>query len=478
MYYATDDAGFYSTVRLGRTQSLTPEGYLIIRDVPVARLGEMVYAAKELPWLVPGRDGTIRVQVTDQVLFHPDTLASFNGKPIADGHPEDLVGPENIREHSVGNMLNPRRGEGNDSDKFLADLLVTHAEGIKALRERGPDGQEIGLREVSLGYDADYEQSEPGRAVRTKMVGNHVAINVHGRCGPACAIGDNAMKHSLMTSAAAFKGAILTAFAAKDEKALAKALDEMPAAIEDPDKPSGHHVVVNVNAAKSGGADAAEPDKGDDPDKEKPAPFEKKVTDSLDKISAKLDATDKRLDAIDAWRVAKDAKEDDPDKDKPLVVKGDAEAPVDPKGEPNTKTGEPEPKNSKTTNSRAVDAKSVAAEAQDVKTRAEVLLPGVQFPAFDAKGGAKTLDALCGFRRKVLSHDKCVYQLPKGMDIAKMTCDAVAAVFTLASDTAMAKNDDNSKKGTLKVGDRAQLSSQIEEINKRNREFWNPAKKA
>ena len=47
-----------------------------------------------------------------------------------------------------------------------------------------------GVTEVSLGYDADYEQTAPGVGRQTNIIGNHVALVERGRCGPRCAIGD------------------------------------------------------------------------------------------------------------------------------------------------------------------------------------------------------------------------------------------------------------------------------------------------
>ena len=39
---------YYTVSKLGPKRSLTPEGYLLCQDVPVARTGEMLYAEGEL----------------------------------------------------------------------------------------------------------------------------------------------------------------------------------------------------------------------------------------------------------------------------------------------------------------------------------------------------------------------------------------------------------------------------------------------
>jgi len=75
-----------------------------------------------------------------------------------------------------------RPGDGPDFDKLMADLLITDSEAIFAIKQ--------GLREVSLGYDAQYVEDAPGRGHQTSIIGNHVALVPMGRCGPQCAIKD------------------------------------------------------------------------------------------------------------------------------------------------------------------------------------------------------------------------------------------------------------------------------------------------
>ncbi len=72
-----------------------------------------------------------------------------------------------------------------EDDILLADLLITDKAAIESVR--------AGLREVSCGYDADYEQIEPGRGRQRNIIGNHVALVEKGRCGSRCAIGDKDM---------------------------------------------------------------------------------------------------------------------------------------------------------------------------------------------------------------------------------------------------------------------------------------------
>ena len=159
----------------------TPEGYLLCLDVPIARTGVQEYQPEEVPLEAAGH-GPVRIYRMEAEVFAPETVASFEGKPVTLDHPEDNVSPESWRELARGVAQNLRRGEGESSDLLLADLLITDAEAIAAVRG--------GLREISCGYDAEYEGLGPGVGRQTGIIGNHVALVQAGRCGPRCAIID------------------------------------------------------------------------------------------------------------------------------------------------------------------------------------------------------------------------------------------------------------------------------------------------
>ena len=56
-------------------QSQTPEGYLICHGVPIARVGQQLYAAEELPEL-PSRGGVVVVDRPEAAVFEPAAIAS------------------------------------------------------------------------------------------------------------------------------------------------------------------------------------------------------------------------------------------------------------------------------------------------------------------------------------------------------------------------------------------------------------------
>lgn len=157
----------------------TPEGYLICRDVPIARTGEMTYQASELG--LDGPDRLVTVYRDPADVFHPDALASFEGKDITAGHPAESVGPANHSAYSRGHIQNVRRA----GEFVIADLLVKDASLISDIKNGV-------VREVSCGYNCVYTPLPDGRFRQTEIRGNHVAVVPRGRAGHEVAIKDSA----------------------------------------------------------------------------------------------------------------------------------------------------------------------------------------------------------------------------------------------------------------------------------------------
>ena len=133
-----------------------------------------------------GVGGWVSVERDPSEVFSPEALASMSGKPIVDDHPDDMIDPSNWSAHALGFVSNPRRGTGANSDCVVADLIFTTRSGIDLVRD--------GKRALSVGYNADYDQTQPGFARQKNIRANHVAIVSEGRCGPRCAIGDAASR--------------------------------------------------------------------------------------------------------------------------------------------------------------------------------------------------------------------------------------------------------------------------------------------
>lgn len=157
----------------------TPEGFLICHDVPIARTGPQDYLAREL-MLDGDPDRVVTVQRYPEDVFEAATLASFEGKPICDGHPPENVGPENYAAYTKGHVQNVRRS----GDYIVADLYINDANLAEEVRNNVK-------REVSCGYLCSYVPDGAGYR-QSNIRGNHVAVVPKGRAGSTVAIQDTA----------------------------------------------------------------------------------------------------------------------------------------------------------------------------------------------------------------------------------------------------------------------------------------------
>ena len=178
------DGQFLTVEHLSPHMEKTSEGYLLCRDVPISRVGEFEYSGLEVG--IPSKGGRVLMTRTADELFRPETIQSFNAKPVVIGHAR-FADPENWKDITVGIVQNVRRGQGDQADELLADLLLTDRKGID-LVESGR------LREVSCGYDASPVDDGDGKGHQVGIVGNHVALVEKARCGRACKIRDGEMK--------------------------------------------------------------------------------------------------------------------------------------------------------------------------------------------------------------------------------------------------------------------------------------------
>lgn len=164
----------------------TPEGFLICKNVPIARTGYQQYLGSEL-----SEDGDpselVSVYRSPKEVFAAATIASFEGKPVTNGHPHVDVTPSNYKKYAKGHVQHVRAGMGDDGDKIVADLYITDQDLINEIMD--------GKREVSAGYYAEDKREDSGQICQTKIRGNHVAIVNEGRAGHSVAIRDS--KHSV-----------------------------------------------------------------------------------------------------------------------------------------------------------------------------------------------------------------------------------------------------------------------------------------
>lgn len=197
---------YYGT-QISPNQIETAEGFLICRNVPIARTGRMEYLAHELQ-LDGDPERIVSVERYAEDVFEPAALASFEGKPVTDGHPPENVGPENYAAYLKGHVQNVRR----DGEHMVADLYINDG----ALADQVQNGVK---REVSCGYLCNYIRDGAGYR-QGHIRGNHVAVVLRGRAGREVAIKDAADEagKGRKTNMSDFWKSVLTAFgmAAKD----------------------------------------------------------------------------------------------------------------------------------------------------------------------------------------------------------------------------------------------------------------------
>lgn len=489
-----EQVGVFASEKIGPKRSLTPQGYMLCQDVPIARTGTMYYGPGDLPEVIKvGPQGYIRASRDEDQLFRPETLASFVGMPITDDHPEDGdVSPETWNERARGFVLNARQGEGELADCIVCDLMIMSKQTI--------DDIDSGKREVSAGYDSGYLQIEPGRVLQVNIMGNHVALVERGRCGPRCAIGDSATvdegntmptpirrttppKPARVPLNPALRRRIMDAAA----EAITNAMegggdgvdDEEPPQAANPPPPDGAppepdmddggggtHTHIHIHGlggaepAAAGAAPAA-PGAGGNP----PVPAaagagvqpatEGTPPGAADPSNASAQATpEDRLTALETGmqQILVAVKQ----------LMGGGVAPAAPAGEPpagDPPGANPAPPNAPTNDGAAdedddmppmpangvtMDSESLSGVYASSKAMAEVLFPGFQFPEFDPKAPrTKTMDSICAARRRCLdmaystaTGRKVVDTLrgsTRSLDVATLPCVKANLLFKAAA---------------------------------------------
>ena len=425
-----DRSNFYTVGKLGKTREVTPEGYLLCRDVAIACTGSLLYGKGEVP--VTADAGLIVITRGDDDLFRPETIASFEGKPVTNDHPDDWVKPENWKDLAKGVAQNVRRGEGIEDHLLIADLLIQDQETINAVQD--------GKVEISLGYDADYQEVSKGKGVQSNIIGNHVALVDKGRCGSRCSIGDKQMAKKKISFADRIRNLVKTKDADEAEK-LAKAVEDEDLDIETKD---------------------SDDDNNDDRG-------EGKTADTLSKIMKKLNTMDAEIKSLKKTKDSDDPKEktgdgeDDPDEEK-TKDGGDLT-----KAEPAKKLDE-----------GGVE-KYTGDSLQEIRARAEILAPGLKLPTLDssAKDVGKVADTA---KRNAL---KLAYATADGIktvgpfvgganaNIDALPTHTVDAAFIGASELIKQQNNAKGVRTGITTRDFGRSAPTPADINAKNRAFWN-----
>ncbi|MBD5572387.1 DUF2213 domain-containing protein [Clostridium botulinum] len=171
---------FYGS-RFSPNMTRTPEGFLICHNVPIARTGWYEYLPEELG-IEGNQNELVKVYRDPAEVFSTSAIASFEGKPVTDEHPPDLLTPENSKIFIKGTTQNVRQDK-KEPDLLIADLIIYDSVLI--------DEVDQGKREVSCGYECDYKENEDRTYSQIDMRGNHVAVVEAGRAGNRVSIKDS-----------------------------------------------------------------------------------------------------------------------------------------------------------------------------------------------------------------------------------------------------------------------------------------------
>lgn len=424
-----DRSNIYTTGQIGRTRETTPEGYLLCRDVPVARIGTLMYGDGEVP-VTADSTGLILIQRGEEDLFDPQTMASFEGKAVTNDHPEDWVNPSNWKELAVGTAHSVRRGEGAEADFLIADLLITDQDAIDAVM-----GEKV---EISLGYDADYVEISPGKGVQRNIFGNHVALVDKGRCGSRCSIGDSFM--SGKTNKKPWYQALLGAKRTIDE-----ALEE---------------------AKETQDSEEETEDEDEDQDG--------KTSDAAvnRQILKVLKTMDSRLGALEKKKTKDSDKETEDEDDKEKTEDSDEE-------ESETKDDILEAEAAEKIDTGVTHTGD---SLKEVMVRAEILSPGIKLPpTIDSANNGKAVvlakrQALKAAMQTTDGQQAVAPFIGANANIDTLPIQTLDAAFIGASELIKQQNNLKGVRSGITTRDFGRAAPTIDQINQKNREFWNKGK--
>ena len=145
----------------------TKEGFLIDHPI-VTTVGIFEYM---------NPDGSTRRELRlPEEVFNPDSLASYEGKPIIITHNAGEITKENVEEEIIGTILSKAYQEG---DNVRAKIVIHDTDKMK----------QSGLRELSLGYGLTLDETpgewngHPYDAIQRDIRINHLALVSAARAG-------------------------------------------------------------------------------------------------------------------------------------------------------------------------------------------------------------------------------------------------------------------------------------------------------
>jgi hypothetical protein len=190
----------YLAVKVSPNVSRDPtSGFIICSNVPICRSGFQEYLGAELikhadydaAWNLDPEE-TYKVYRPKSEVSSPETIASFEGKPVVDNHPPSWLVPGSIlslddaAEYARGHAQRLHIGDEVDDGEIsiAADLHIIDRELADKIFIQG-------IRDISCGYIFHLRMVD-GRLEMFEIRGNHVAVVPKGRAGHEVAISDAA----------------------------------------------------------------------------------------------------------------------------------------------------------------------------------------------------------------------------------------------------------------------------------------------
>lgn len=159
-----------------QTPRRTSQGFLRT-DGYVSRPGIYKYLNK---------DGTVRRELRPRSEAHsPRVLAGYEGAPLTDGHPPEMLKPSNVKQFEVGSVTSPARVDG---DQLAASMVWKEPRTIQKIESRKKlqlsPGYAIDLDETS-GVDPEFGRYD---AIQRNIEINHLALVESARGGDGMCI--------------------------------------------------------------------------------------------------------------------------------------------------------------------------------------------------------------------------------------------------------------------------------------------------
>lgn len=413
----TDD-GVLVSEHISPNISLTPENYLWCENVTLARIGRQEYTSSELS--LPSSTGRVTLIRNEEEVFKPESLASFENKPVTILHPVEMLNSLNWKYYAKGSCHNVRR----EGDYIVANLLITDETAIKEIQQNG-------LNKISCGYTSNLVEISDGLAEQTDIVGNHIALVLNPRAGDVCQIID--------TNPIELKGQSPKETPMTMKQKLLKLIGVMDAAEEIAED------IIDDDA-----------DKAELEVKDTDLAHEQEESRLEESIEATLKALIARMDKLEAMNVKEVEVADDDEADKEAEVKDDDAEDKDKEAEVvdcNDDDKEAEVKDDDD-DEEASGEYAVADSWNTFISKAEIIAPGMKFstPIADSKGIIGSSKMLDISRRKVL--DAVDISAITKQDISTLSVKEITILFDSAVALAGIKNNIHS---FISITDRAAI---------------------